>query len=477
MVFRIFVEKKPGLDNEAAALRNDIRELLQIEGIEKVRLFNRYDVENLAKDLFDYSVNTVFSEPQLDNVTESLPEADYVFAVEYLPGQFDQRASSAAECIQIITRGERPAVKTAKVYALYGKASDEEISAIKKYVINAVEAREADMALPETLAADYDIPEEVETLDGFRSMSDEELAAFIEDRGLAMDFEDIKFCRQYFDSEDRDPTITEIKMIDTYWSDHCRHTTFNTTIDSVKFADSTLQEAYDRYMDLRKSLGRTKPVTLMDIGTIAVKHLKKEGKLSKLDESEEINACTVKIKVDTDSGEEEWLLLFKNETHNHPTEIEPFGGAATCVGGAIRDPLSGRSYVYAAMRVTGAGDPLVPVSETIPGKLPQRKLVTTAAAGYSSYGNQIGLATGQVDEIYHPGYVAKRMEIGAVIAAAPAENVVRLRPEAGDRVILLGGRTGRDGCGGATGSSKSHNLSSLESCGAEVQKGNAPEER
>ena len=316
MVFRIFVEKKPGLDNEAAALRNDIRELLQIEGIEKVRLFNRYDVENLAKDLFDYSVNTVFSEPQLDNVTESLPEADYVFAVEYLPGQFDQRASSAAECIQIITRGERPAVKTAKVYALYGKASDEEISAIKKYVINAVEAREADMALPETLAADYDIPEEVETLDGFRSMSDEELAAFIEDRGLAMDFEDIKFCRQYFDSEDRDPTITEIKMIDTYWSDHCRHTTFNTTIDSVKFADSTLQEAYDRYMDLRKSLGRTKPVTLMDIGTIAVKHLKKEGKLSKLDESEEINACTVKIKVDTDSGEEEWLLLFKNETHN-----------------------------------------------------------------------------------------------------------------------------------------------------------------
>ena len=477
MVFRIFVEKKPGLDNEAAALRNDIRELLQIEGIEKVRLFNRYDVENLAKDLFDYSVNTVFSEPQLDNVTESLPEADYVFAVEYLPGQFDQRASSAAECIQIITRGERPAVKTAKVYALYGKASDEEISAIKKYVINAVEAREADMALPETLAADYDIPEEVETLDGFRSMSDEELAAFIEDRGLAMDFEDIKFCRQYFDSEDRDPTITEIKMIDTYWSDHCRHTTFNTTIDSVKFADSTLQEAYDRYMDLRKSLGRTKPVTLMDIGTIAVKHLKKEGKLSKLDESEEINACTVKIKVDTDSGEEDWLLLFKNETHNHPTEIEPFGGAATCVGGAIRDPLSGRSYVYAAMRVTGAGDPLVPVSETIPGKLPQRKLVTTAAAGYSSYGNQIGLATGQVDEIYPPGYVAKRMEIGAVIAAAPAENVVRLRPEAGDRVILLGGRTGRDGCGGATGSSKSHNISSLESCGAEVQKGNAPEER
>ena len=292
-----------------------------------------------------------------------------------------------------------------------------------------------------------------------------------------MDLSDIKFCQEYFIKEDREPTITEIKMIDTYWSDHCRHTTFNTVIDDVKFEDETLQGAYDRYMNLRASLGRTKPVTLMDIGTIAVKHLKKEGRLSKLDESEEINACTVKIKVDVEGREEDWLLLFKNETHNHPTEIEPFGGAATCVGGAIRDPLSGRSYVYAAMRVTGAGDPLVPVSETIPGKLPQRKLVTTAAAGYSSYGNQIGLATGQVDEIYHPGYVAKRMEIGAVIAAAPAENVVREVPSAGDRVILLGGKTGRDGCGGATGSSKSHNVESLESCGAEVQKGNAPEER
>ena len=477
MVYRIFVEKKPGLDNEARALKSDINELLQIKGVEKVRVFNRYDVENLAEDLFKYSVHTVFAEPQLDIVTEELPEADCIFAVEFLPGQFDQRASSAAECIQIISKGERPAVKTAKVYALYGKVSDEELAAIKKYVINAVEAREADMALPETLATEYEIPQTVETVEGFLGFTEKELADFIADRGLAMDLADIKFCQEYFESEDRNPTITEIKMIDTYWSDHCRHTTFNTIIDKVTFEDEDLQEAYNRYLDVRKSLNRTKPVTLMDIGTIAAKYLKKAGKLDKLDESEEINACTVKIKVDVDGKDEDWLLLFKNETHNHPTEIEPFGGAATCVGGAIRDPLSGRSYVYGAMRVTGAGDPLVPVSETIPGKLPQRKLVNTAANGYSSYGNQIGLATGQVDEIYHPGYVAKRMEIGAVIAAAPAENVVREVPAPGDRVILLGGRTGRDGCGGATGSSKSHKVSSLESCGAEVQKGNAPEER
>ena len=477
MVFRIFVEKKPGLDNEAQALKNDIKELLQIGGLENVSLFNRYDAENLSAELFDYAVDTVFSEPQLDNVTKELPEANFIFEVEYLPGQFDQRADSAAECIQIISRGERPDVKTAKVYALYGKLSDEDREAIKKYVINAVESREADMDLPETLVSEYEVPDSVETVEGFCRLSEDELAQFIADRGLAMDLADIKFCQQYFKDEDRDPTITEIKMIDTYWSDHCRHTTFNTVIDNVKFEDETLQEAFDRYMEVRKSLGRTKPVTLMDIGTIAVKKLKSQGKMKNLDESDEINACTVKIKVDTDKGEEDWLLLFKNETHNHPTEIEPFGGAATCVGGAIRDPLSGRSYVYAAMRVTGAGDPLVPVSETIPGKLPQRKLVTTAAAGYSSYGNQIGLATGQVDELYHPGYVAKRMEIGAVIAAAPAENVVREVPKAGDRVILLGGKTGRDGCGGATGSSKSHDASSLESCGADAQTGNAPEER
>ena len=477
MVFRIFVEKKPGLDNEARALKNDITELLQIEGIDKVRVFNRYDVDNIEKDLFDYCVNTVFAEPQLDNVTTELPEADCIFAVEPLPGQFDQRASSAAECIQIISKGDRPEVKTAKVYALYGNVTEEAVAAIKKFVINAVESREADMAIPETLVVEYEIPTTVETVEGFIDLKEEELAQFIKDRGLAMDLADIKFCQEYFKKEDRNPTITEVKMIDTYWSDHCRHTTFNTIIDNVKFEDETLQAAYDRYIDVRKGLNRTKPVTLMDLGTIAVKQLKKDGKLNKLDESEEINACTVKIKVDVEGEEQDWLLLFKNETHNHPTEIEPFGGAATCVGGAIRDPLSGRSYVYAAMRVTGAGDPLVPVSETIPGKLPQRKLVATAAAGYSSYGNQIGLTTGQVDEIYPPGYVAKRMEVGAVIAAAPAENVVREVPEAGDRVILLGGKTGRDGCGGATGSSKSHDASSLETCGAEVQKGNAPEHR
>lgn len=477
MVFRIFVEKKPGLDNEAVALKNDINELLQISGVDKVRIFNRYDADNMDKELFEYAVNTVFAEPQLDNATEVLPEADVIFAVEPLPGQFDQRASSAAECIQIISKGERPTIKTAKVYALYGNISKEDVEAIKKFVINAVESREADMALPETLVVEYEIPTTVETVEGFIQLDEKGLAQFIADRGLAMDLADIKFCQEYFKKEDRNPTITEVKMIDTYWSDHCRHTTFNTTIDSVKFEDETLQGAYERYMSVRKGLNRTKPVTLMDLGTIAVKQLKKDGKLAKLDESEEINACTVKIKVDVEGEEQDWLLLFKNETHNHPTEIEPFGGAATCVGGAIRDPLSGRSYVYAAMRVTGAGDPLVPVSETIPGKLPQRKLVATAAAGYSSYGNQIGLTTGQVDELYHPGYVAKRMEIGAVIAAAPAENVIREVPEAGDRVILLGGKTGRDGCGGATGSSKSHDVSSLETCGAEVQKGNAPEER
>ncbi len=495
MVFRIYVEKKPGFDNEARALKSDINELLRISSIERVRIFNRYDVEGITQDLFDYAVNTVFSEPQVDVASAKLPSdvtcdgagaagacgtgggAGCLFAVEPLPGQFDQRASSAAECIQIISRGERPAVKTAKVYALYGNISDDEAAAVKKYVINAVESREASMDMPETLDMAYEIPAPVEILAGFRKMSDDDLEQFIKDRGLAMDLADIKTCRDYFTKEDRDPTITEIKMIDTYWSDHCRHTTFNTVIDSVEFDDPMLAESYERYIRLRKELGRTKPVTLMDIGTIAAKYLKKAGKLDKLDESEEINACTVKIKVNVDGREEDWLLLFKNETHNHPTEIEPFGGAATCVGGAIRDPLSGRCYVYSAMRVTGAGDPLVPVSETIEGKLPQRKLVTTAAAGYSSYGNQIGLATGQVDEIYHPGYIAKRMEIGAVIGAAPAENVIRKVPEPGDRVILLGGRTGRDGCGGATGSSKSHDVSSLESCGAEVQKGNAPEER
>ena len=478
MVYRVYVEKKQGLEAEAKSLRYDIRHLLGIKSLEDVRIVNRYDVENIEKDLFQYAVKTVFSEPQLDNVSSELNFGDAtIFAVEFLPGQFDQRADSAAQCIQIISQKERPLVKTAKVYALYGSLSLEEIDRIKKHLINPVESQEASLETYETLKVNYSIPETVETLTGFISMNEEELAKFVKEYGLAMDNDDLMFCRDYFRKEDRDPTLTEIRMIDTYWSDHCRHTTFLTTIDNVKFEDALIEEAYNDYIAKRNDLGRTKPVNLMDIATLAVRVLKKEGKLEKLDESEEINACTVKIEVEADGKKEPWLLLFKNETHNHPTEIEPFGGAATCIGGAIRDPLSGRSYVYGAMRVTGAGDPLKKVSETMEGKLPQRKIVTTAASGYSSYGNQIGLATGIVDEIYHEGYVAKRMEIGAVIAAAPQENVRRECPAPEDVVILLGGRTGRDGCGGATGSSKSHTLQSLESCGAEVQKGNAPEER
>ncbi|MDO5412089.1 MAG: phosphoribosylformylglycinamidine synthase [bacterium] len=478
MVYRVFVEKKKELAHEANNLKEDIRSLLRIDALEDLRIVNRYDVENIEPELFDYAVKTVLSEPQLDIVRRSLDCAGaQVFAVEYLPGQFDQRADSAAQCIQIISQAQRPEVRTAKVYLLYGALSEEQVAEIKKYVINPVEAREAAMDKPQTLKINYDIPTTVETLEGFCALSREALAAFIGRYGLAMDLDDIAFCQDYFRSEGREPTITEIRMIDTYWSDHCRHTTFTTTIDKVSFEDETIQRAYEEYVSTRRALNRTKPINLMDLATIAVRYLKKAGKLQKLDESEEINACTVKINVDVDGEKQPWLLLFKNETHNHPTEIEPFGGAATCIGGAIRDPLSGRSYVYGAMRVTGAADPLKPVSETLPGKLPQRKLVTTAAAGYASYGNQIGLATGIVDELYHPGYAAKRMEIGAVIAATPAENVRRECPQDGDLVILLGGRTGRDGCGGATGSSKSHTVNSLESCGAEVQKGNAPEER
>ena len=478
MVYRVYVEKKPSLALEAAALKEDLTGLLQISGLEKLRLINRYDVEHIDRDLFEQCKATVFSEPQLDVVSD-LPETAgaTVFAVEYLPGQFDQRADSAAQCIQIISQQEKPTVRTARVYLLYGDLADDEVERIKKYVINPVECREASLDPYETLDATYEKPERVAVVNGFCGMTREELSGMVRDMGLAMDEDDIAFCQQYFQQEQRDPTITEIKMIDTYWSDHCRHTTFLTTLDQVTFEDGALEKTYQDYLETRKALGRTKPVNFMDLATLAGKYLKQQGLLEQLDKSEEINACTVKMKVATDQGEEDWLLLFKNETHNHPTEIEPFGGAATCIGGAIRDPLSGRSYVYAAMRVTGAADPLTPVSETLPGKLPQRKIVTTAAAGYSSYGNQIGLATGIVDEIYHPGYAAKRMEIGAVVGAAPAANVRRECPEAEDVVILLGGRTGRDGCGGATGSSKSHTLSSLESCGAEVQKGNAPEER
>lgn len=479
MVYRVYVEKREGLAAEAASLASDIRTLLQIKSLTGLRLLNRYDVEKLDEAVFRQSILTILSEPQLDLVSETLPSAKdaVMFAVEFLPGQFDQRADSAAQCIQLIAQGDRPLVRTAKVYVLEGKLNAEEIAAIKKHVINPVESREASLEEFKTLEVSYEIPERVDTLRGFRVMDENGLRKLQSDYGLAMDMEDIRFCREYFYAERRDPTVTELRVIDTYWSDHCRHTTFLTTIDKVSFSDPLIQKTYEDYLKTREAIGRTKPINLMDIGTIAAKYLRKTGKLPNLDESEEVNACTVKIQVETKDGPENWLLLFKNETHNHPTEIEPFGGAATCVGGAIRDPLSGRAYVYAAMRLTGASDPLKPVSQTREGKLPQRTIVTKAAAGYSSYGNQIGLTTGQVDELYHPGYEAKRMEIGAVIGAAPAENVRRERPEPGDVIILLGGRTGRDGCGGATGSSKSHSTESLETSGAEVQKGNAPEER
>ena len=478
MIYRVYVEKKPGLTQEADSLCAELRDLVGIRSLTGLRLLNRYDAENMTPELFALARRTVFSEPQLDLVSDTFDaHGAAVFAVEYLPGQFDQRADSAAQCIQMLSRAERPLIRTAKVYLLEGQLTDAELAAVKKYVINPVEAREASLALPETLAIRADAPEKVRILNGFRELDRAGLEDMIRTLGLAMDADDIAFCRSYFRSEQRDPTLTELRMIDTYWSDHCRHTTFLTHIDSVTFADPLVQQTYADYLALRQELGRTKPVCLMDIATVAVRALRRAGRLDRLDESEEINACTVKIDVTVDGVTEPWLLLFKNETHNHPTEIEPFGGAATCIGGAIRDPLSGRSYVYGAMRVTGAADPTVPISDTLPGKLPQRKIVTTAAAGYSSYGNQIGLATGIVDEIYHPGYAAKRMEIGAVIAAAPERNVRRETPLPGDVVILLGGATGRDGCGGATGSSKSHTLTSLETCGAEVQKGNAPEER
>ena len=480
MVFRVYVEKKPGFDVEAQQLAGELRTILGITALQSVRIVNRYDVEGISEELFHEATPTVFSEPQVDNVSNDLPDFGNaaVFATEFLPGQFDQRADSASECIQLISQGERPTVRSAKVYALDGDLTDADVDAIKHYVINPVEAREASLDTKQTLKTAVPTPGKVEVIAGFNEMDAAAAQQFIDERGLAMDLADLEFCQQYFSAEHREPTITEIKVIDTYWSDHCRHTTFGTELDEVTIDDATVKAAFERYLEIRHELGRDeKPVCLMDMGTIGAKWLKKNGILTGLDESEEINACTVKVKVDVNGENQDWLFLFKNETHNHPTEIEPFGGAATCIGGCIRDPLSGRSYVYQAMRVTGAADPTVPVSETLEGKLPQRKLVTTAAAGYSSYGNQIGLATGQVDEIYHPGYVAKRMEVGAVVAATPADHVRREIPAPGDKIILLGGRTGRDGIGGATGASKAHNVESLELDGAEVQKGNAPVER
>ena len=481
MVYRVYVEKKSGFDVEAQGVFSKLKNQLLIEGLTSVRLLNRYDVENIDAALFEQCKAGVFAEPQSDDLYDHLPQtADTVLAVEYLPGQFDQRADSCAQCIQLVSQGDRPTVRTARVYLLGGTLTADDLAKIEHHLINPVEARRASLERPATLAVPYDIPTTVETLTGFLQLDAAGLADFVERYALAMDADDIKFCQDYFRTEQRDPTITEIRMIDTYWSDHCRHTTFLTQIDGAEIDDPHIQRAYDRYVAMRETLyaGRSdKPMTLMDIACIGAKHLKKQGYLKNLDESDEINACSIRIPVDVNGTQEDWLLLFKNETHNHPTEIEPFGGAATCIGGAIRDPLANRGYVYQAMRVTGAADPLLPVEQTMTGKLPQSTLVTTAAQGYSSYGNQIGLATGHVNEIYHPGYAAKRMEIGAVVGAVPEHHVRRDVPEAGDVVILLGGRTGRDGCGGATGSSKSHTLSSLETCGAEVQKGNAPEER
>ena len=486
-VFRCYVEKRPGFDVEAMGVMRELREQLGISALTGVRILNRYDVDGLDQAAWQAARDTVFSEPQCDVFyQEDMPVPGgvcTVLAVEALPGQYDQRADSAQQCIQLLTGGERPRVACAKVYVLMGELTEADMKRIKGYLINPVECREAAMEKPATLAQEYPAPPAVRTIDGFTAMDGTALSAMLEEYGLAMDLNDLKFMQAYFrDEEKRDPTVTELRVVDTYWSDHCRHTTFSTHLDSIHIDDLDIQAAYEQYLAARVEVygeekAAKRPQTLMDLATIGAKTLKKRGQLPELDESEEINACSIHVPAQVDGKEQDWLLMFKNETHNHPTEIEPFGGAATCIGGCIRDPLSGRVYVHQAMRVTGGGDPRVPLAQTTPGKLPQRKLATTAAAGYSSYGNQIGLATGHVAEVYHPGYIAKRLECGAVVGAAPAENVRRERPAPGDVVILLGGRTGRDGIGGATGSSKSHNLESLDTMASEVQKGNAPEER
>ncbi len=486
LVRRIFVEKKPGFDVEAAHLLEDIRTNLAVEGLEGLRILIRYDVCGISDEAYETAKVTIFSEPPVDYIYEEnfeKNENDAVFAVEYLPGQYDQRADSAVQCVQLITESDGTEIAVAKVYVIEGNVSGEDIEKIKHYCINPVDSREAELAKPETLTAVLAAPEKVKDFEGFIDMNDAEVTAAKAALDTAMSKEDLLFCQDYFkNTEKRNPTMTEIKVIDTYWSDHCRHTTFQTKIENVEIEDGfykgMIEDAYNLYLNERESLNRTdKDVCLMDIAVLGMKALKANGILDNLDESEEINACSIVVEADIDGKKEPWLIMFKNETHNHPTEIEPFGGAATCLGGAIRDPLSGRSYVYQAMRVTGAADPTTPVSETIEGKLPQRKITTEAARGYSSYGNQIGLATGQVTELYDDGFVAKRMEVGAVIAANKKENVIRIRPEAGDLIVLVGGRTGRDGCGGATGSSKAHTLESITECGAEVQKGNPPTER
>ena len=487
-VKRVYVEKKQPYAVKAKELTEDIKGYLGINTLDAVRVLVRYDVENLSEDTYKKALTTVFSEPPVDNVyEENFPfnETDRIFSVEYLPGQFDQRADSAEQCVKFLNEDEKPVIKSATTYVLEGHMSDEQFEQVKSYCINPVDSRETGLEKPETLVTEFEEPEDVIIFDGFKDMEEAPLKELYDSLGLAMTFKDFLHIQNYYkNEEDRDPSITEIRVLDTYWSDHCRHTTFNTELTDVTFDDgyfnSPLVKTYEEYMETRESVfkGRKdKFVCFMDLALMAMRKLKMEGKLDDQEESDEINACSIVVPVEVDGKEEEWLVNFKNETHNHPTEIEPFGGAATCLGGAIRDPLSGRTYVYQAMRVTGAADPTKSMSETLKGKLPQKKIVQGAANGYSSYGNQIGLATGYVKEIYHPDYVAKRMEIGAVMGAAPRRAVQRLNSDPGDIIILLGGRTGRDGCGGATGSSKIHTEQSIESCGAEVQKGNAPTER
>ena len=487
-VKRVFVEKKKPFAVNAKELLEEIGGYLGIKTITDVRVLIRYDIENLSEETYKKALTTVFSEPPVDDVYEGTFPAgkdDFVFSVEYLPGQFDQRADSAEQCVKFFNENETPVIKTAVTYVLTGTVTDEEKNRIKEHCINPVDSRQAAEDIPETLVTEFKTPADVLYFDGFKDMPEDKLKELYDSLGLAMTFKDFKFIQEHFASvEKRDPSMTEIRVLDTYWSDHCRHTTFATELTDVKFKDgfykAPMEATYNKYLSDRAEIykdRKDKFVCLMDLALMGAKKLKAEGKLADQEESDEINACSIVVPVEIDGKTEEWLVNFKNETHNHPTEIEPFGGAATCLGGAIRDPLSGRTYVYQAMRITGAADPTVPVSETIHGKLPQRKLVTGAAHGYSSYGNQIGLATGYVKEIYHPDYVAKRMEIGAVIAAAPRSAVKRENSDPGDIIILLGGRTGRDGCGGATGSSKVHTEKSIEDCGAEVQKGNAPTER
>ena len=487
-VRRVYVEKKPEFAVQAKELLNEVKSYLGVKSATNIRVLNRYDIENLSDETFERACNGVFSEPPVDvlyHETFSYGENDKVFSVEFLPGQFDQRADSAVQCVQFIKEDELPVIKTATTYVIEGGVSEEELEAIKAHCINPVDSRETSMDKPETLVTKFEEPADVKIFHGFKDMTEEELKELYGSLGLAMTFKDFQHIQNYFKGEEnRDPSMTEIRVLDTYWSDHCRHTTFSTELTEVTFDEgdyrAPIEETYREYLQTHSEIfkGREdKFVCLMDLALMAMRKLKKEGKLADQEESDEINACSIVVPVEVDGVEEEWLVNFKNETHNHPTEIEPFGGAATCLGGAIRDPLSGRTYVYQAMRVTGAADPTVSVKETMKGKLSQKKLVRSAAHGYSSYGNQIGLATGMVKEIYHPDYVAKRMEIGAVMGAAPRRAVIRETSDPGDIIILLGGRTGRDGCGGATGSSKVHTEESIETCGAEVQKGNPPTER